>query len=280
VTALIAVSERLCAIQAETIVFSETTIKWHKFQLRDNMQKLFTKAFGAARTEYSATSDKFETMYHKPEGTTCRELCQIVHHIVNLGREDTGCGRWSYLTYAAKEGKKVAIVSSYIVCKQTNAGDLTSSKQQLGTIYEDEELRPFLLDPHTQTLIDFQYFLEELKENGHEVLSLMDANQTEEQTFQPQIHNTKLVKKKGFHVDGSIDGSLKIFMRNCGLINVLRQMHEGIVPNNHAHHRSVQIYTPPLITASLAEYVLDVGLLDRSILQIDHSGFFVDLGIE
>jgi hypothetical protein len=44
-------------------------------------------------------------------------------------------------------------------------------------MYKDEELRPFLVDPHKQTLIDFQYFVEELKENGHEVLMLMDANQ-------------------------------------------------------------------------------------------------------
>jgi hypothetical protein len=49
--ALIAVAKRLCALQAETIVFSETNVERHKFQLRDNMKKLFTKAFGAARME-------------------------------------------------------------------------------------------------------------------------------------------------------------------------------------------------------------------------------------
>jgi hypothetical protein len=41
-------------------------------------------------------------------------------------------GTTSYLTYAAKEGKKVVIVSVYRVCKQTNPGDITLSKQQLG----------------------------------------------------------------------------------------------------------------------------------------------------
>jgi hypothetical protein len=57
----------------------------------------------------------------------------------------------------------------------------------------------------------------ELKDNVHEVLILMDANQAEEQTYQPQMHNIKLVTKKGFPVDGSIYGSLQSFMHNYGV---------------------------------------------------------------
>jgi hypothetical protein len=132
--ALIKVAERLRALQAETVTFSETNLEWHKFQLRDNMQKNFTETFVAAEMDYSTRSGKFETTCHKPGGTTCGALGQMVHYIVEYGRDDTGCGRWTYLTYAAKEGKTVAIVSAYRVCKQTNPGDLTSSKQQLGIV--------------------------------------------------------------------------------------------------------------------------------------------------
>jgi hypothetical protein len=78
-----------------------------------------------------------------------------------------------------------------------------------------------------------------------------------------------------FHVEGTIDGSLQSFMQNCGLMNVLRQIHEGVVPKTHARG-SVQVDFP-LITAGLAEHVLDVGLLNRSFLQSDHSGMFIDL---
>jgi hypothetical protein len=185
---LITVTERLRALQAETIAFSEKNVKWHTFPLRENIQKLFTKSFGAARMEYSTTSDTFETVYHKPGGTICGALGQMVHRVVDSGRDDTGCGRWSYLAYAAKEGKKVAIVSAYRVYKQINPGALTSSKQRLGIMYEDEELRHYLVDPHKQTLIYLQDFIEKLKANGHEVLILMDANQAKEQTYQPQAH--------------------------------------------------------------------------------------------
>jgi hypothetical protein len=49
---LITVSERLRALQTELVAFLETHVEWHKYELRENMQKLFTKAFGAARMEY------------------------------------------------------------------------------------------------------------------------------------------------------------------------------------------------------------------------------------
>jgi hypothetical protein len=55
-------------------------------------------------------------------------------------------------------------------------------------------------------------------------------------------------------------------------------MYECVVPNTHARG-SVQIDFP-LVTAGLDKHVLDVGFLDRSVLQSDHSGMFVDLRIE
>jgi hypothetical protein len=145
-------------------------------------------------------------------------------------------------------------------------------------MYEDEELRPYIVDPHKQTLIDLQYYMEKLKTDGHAVLIFMDANQAEEQVYQAPTHNEKFVTKKGFHVGGSIDGYLQIFIHNCGLINVLRGIHEGVVLNTHARG-STQIVSP-LITSGLDEHVADVGLLDRYILQSDHSGMSVDLRIE
>jgi hypothetical protein len=99
---LITVAERLRALQAESVAFSETNVEWHKYELRENMQKLFTKAFGAARLEYCTSSDKFETTYHKRGGTTCGALGQMVHRVIASGHDETGCERWLHITYAAK----------------------------------------------------------------------------------------------------------------------------------------------------------------------------------
>jgi hypothetical protein len=88
---------------------------------------------------------------------------------------------------------------------QTNHGNTTASTQQYKIQYEDEELRPFLLSPHWQTLIDLEYFVKDLKDANHEVLILLDSNENETHQFQAQTHDVKNVTKHAFHVDGSND---------------------------------------------------------------------------
>jgi hypothetical protein len=65
-------------------------------------------------------------------------------------------------------------------------GNTTASTHQYKIQYEDEELRPFLLIPHRQTLIDLEYFVKDLKDANHEVLIFMDANENETHQFQAQ----------------------------------------------------------------------------------------------
>jgi hypothetical protein len=91
----IKVTERLRALQTEPVEFSETNVECHKYELRENMQKLFTKSFGAACMEYCTSSDKFETTYHNIGRTTYGALGQMVHRVISSGRDEKGCGRWS-----------------------------------------------------------------------------------------------------------------------------------------------------------------------------------------
>jgi hypothetical protein len=98
------------------------------------------------------------------------------------------------------------------VCSQSEPGDTTASKQQQCIQYADEELRPYVLDPHKKTLIDLQYFVQELQQGGDEVILFMDTNQDEYQSYRPQDHDACFKIKGGFQVDGSIDGSLCSFM--------------------------------------------------------------------
>jgi hypothetical protein len=148
--------ERLRALQAGTIAFSETNVEWHKFLLRENTQSMFQKAFGAARVECSTSSSKFETTHNKPGGSLCAALGPWVHRVIGSGKDETGCGRWSYTTYAAKDDMKVSAVSCYRFCNQTNPGATEASNQQHGIMYADGELRPFMMNPHHQTMIDIQ----------------------------------------------------------------------------------------------------------------------------
>jgi hypothetical protein len=111
------------------------------------------------------------------------------------------------------------------VCPQRDPGDTTTSIQQQCVQYADEELIPYVLDPHKQTLIDLQYFVQELLQGGDEVILFLDANQDEFQPYRPQDHDACFKTKGGFQVDGSIDGPLRSFMANCGLTNTLTDVH-------------------------------------------------------
>jgi hypothetical protein len=79
-----------------------------------------------------------------------------VHRVAKTGREDTSCGRWSYITFNGKEKNHIAVINIYIVCSQHDPGEKTASRQQQCAQYADEDLRPYVLDPHNQTLIDLQ----------------------------------------------------------------------------------------------------------------------------
>jgi hypothetical protein len=112
---LISVMERLELLQTGTVAFQETNLEWHNKSYRDEFQKLLVKAFGAARVDYSTTKYKFETSPFKPGGTASAALGKMVHRVVNTDRDDTVCGRWSYITFNGKENKHITVINAYRV---------------------------------------------------------------------------------------------------------------------------------------------------------------------
>jgi hypothetical protein len=213
--------ERLNLLQTGTVAFQETNLEWHNKGYRDEFQKLLVGDFGEASVDYSTTKDTFETSPFKPGGTASAAMGKMVNRVVKTGRDDTGCGRWSYITFNGKENKHITLINTYRVCSQRDPGDTTASRRQQCAQNADEELRPYVLDPHKQTLIDLQYCVQELLQGGDEVILFLDANQEKYQPYRPQDHDVCFKTKGGFYVDGSIDGFLRSFMTNCGLTNAL-----------------------------------------------------------
>jgi hypothetical protein len=265
---LISVMERLKLLQTGTIAFQETNLECHNKSYRDEFQKLLVKAFGAKKVDYSTTKDKFETSPFKPGGTASAALGGMVYRAVKTGWDDTGCGRWSYITFNGKDNKHITVINAYRLCSQRDLGDTTASRQQQCVQYADEELRPYVLDPHKQTLIDLQYFVQELLQGGYEVILFLDANQDEYQPYRPQDQYACFKTKGGFQVDGSIDGSLCSFMANFGLTNALTDIHSEQVPNTHV--RGSKQIDFALVTGGIRPCIKAVGLLDESILKSDH----------
>jgi hypothetical protein len=61
----------------------------------------------------------------------------------------------------------------------------------------------------------------------------MDANQNDSRCYRPQTHDRKFKSDTGFNIDGAIDGSLKTFVQNTGLHNILNTKHgnENVPPS-------------------------------------------------
>jgi xanthine dehydrogenase molybdopterin-binding subunit B len=85
-------------------------------------------------------------------------------------------------------------------------------------------------------MIDLEYFTEELKTDGFEVVVFINANETLDQRVLLHNHDHKYKLEKGFHIDGSIDGSIATYTQNCGLSNILSERHTDSgadIPNTH-----------------------------------------------
>jgi hypothetical protein len=181
------------------------------------------------------------------------------------------------ITFNGKDNKHITVMNTYIVCSQRDPGDTTASRQKQCVQYADEELRPYVLDPHKQTIIDLQYFVQELLQGGDKVILFLDANQDEYQLYRPQDHDACFKTQGRFQVDGSIDRSFRSFMATCGLTNTLTDIHSEQVPNTHVRGSKQIDFT--LVTDGIQPCIKAVGLLNASILKSNHRENFLDLNL-
>jgi hypothetical protein len=81
-------------------------VEWQKYEWRENTYQTLRKTFGDARVEFSTSKAKFEGRY-KPGGNATAALGAWTHRVVVAGIDAAGCGRWSYITYGGKGGKRL-----------------------------------------------------------------------------------------------------------------------------------------------------------------------------
>jgi hypothetical protein len=147
-----------------------------------------------------------EESHYNPGGTVTAALGHWASRILRSGKYPTGCGRWSYVCLG-KNDKKFAIVTVYRVGHNRNAGDAMAFQQQYIAQYADETARV----DHKQTMIDLEYFTEELKTDGFEVVVFIYANETLDHRVLSQNHDHKYKSDKVFHIEGSIYGSIATY---------------------------------------------------------------------
>jgi hypothetical protein len=105
-----------------------------------------------------------------------------------------------------------------------------------------------------------------------------------------QNHDHKYKSKNGFHIDGSINGSLATYIQNCGLSNILAERHAksgAEIPNTHlrgppnTHLRGPKQINIMLATPGIEIFMPSIGLLDFDVIfRTDHRTFFINIDME
>jgi hypothetical protein len=188
-------------------------------EYRSNIEALLRNTFGAVQAEFSTSNETVEDTHFKSGCTATAVLGKSANLVIESGLDNTGCSIWSYVCLG-KRGKKLAIVSVYRVGKHSNPGQATSSAQQFRTQYGDASARVDI-DTSKQTIIDLEYFVLDLKRRGDELATVIDADKAEDRNARPQPHSQKFRSTSGFNIDVTLEGSLRTFIKKCGIINVV-----------------------------------------------------------
>jgi hypothetical protein len=131
-------------------------------------------------------------------------------------------------------------------------------------------------------MIDLEYFTEELKTDGFEVVVFIDANKPLYHRIRLHNHDHKYKSDKGFHIDGSSDGSIATYTQNCGLSNILSERHAesgAEIPNTDL--RGSKQIDFVLTNAGIVLFIQSIGLLDFDVIfRNDNRTLFIDIEME
>jgi hypothetical protein len=129
------------------------------------------------------------------------------------------------------------------------------------------------IDPHRQTIIDLQIFIQSYQQQGFLVYLLMDNNQVGLHVFQQQDILIKVCIPLGFKYDRNIYGSIATLIEACNLVNIYKLKY-GDVPATH-NGVSLQIDFDFLSYAA-TEFIYKCGILYfNSLFSSDHRALFV-----
>jgi exonuclease III len=137
-----------------------------KFQWMDQIRKHFYYS----QTTHSESKLHYQTKY-KPGGTMLTITGKWQSRVLDQGQDPRGLGQWSYLQLSSKK-KSMVIITAYRPC--VSNGPTTAWTQQWLLLREEGITDP---DPVREFHKDLEKQLMQWKEEGKEILLLIDANE-------------------------------------------------------------------------------------------------------
>jgi hypothetical protein len=108
----------------------------------------------------------------------------------------------------------------------------------------------------------------------------MDAHKNESQCYRPHNHNLKFKSEKWFNIDGTLDGSLKTFVQNSGLHNILNTKH-GDENAQPIRIPGSSVIDCVYVSEGLLSHVVGIRMLHYDAeFDSDRRTFFLDIDID
>jgi len=261
--------DRLNDMDADIFMASETNINWKSATFRNDFQQKVRNIWPSNRVAFSSSDVglEFEVTDFLPGGTCTMAVDNLSMRVIKVGEDESGLGRWSYITLEGQDGRKLTFITAYRICKGTMKGTSTSCMQQQKVIHNQEMKQGVQTSSIDTTYLrekfihDLMLFIQSLQEEGHALVLGLDANETPPESMKN---------------DTPKEGSISWLLEQTGLEEVFESRF-GEIPDSTTTTPGrfidrVAVYGIPVQRAT----ILRAHMPARS----DHLGIVVDLDLK
>ena len=216
-------------MEADVFLASETNCNWKTAAFRNNLQRAVKRVFPNHRVAYSLSDVGIELEFHEflPGRTCTMAFDHIGIRVVKAGEDESGLGRWSYITVAGQDGQRLTFITAYRICKGAMKGTNTSCIQQRRVLNEQERKNQLPVSTPDTTYLrkkiveDLTRFIQSLQAEGHAIVLGLDANETPSEALQNHtvrpgsisMLSKKLGYKKCFYLGTKLPWILLLLLR-------------------------------------------------------------------
>ena len=160
--------------EIQILGLSETNRCWHLLEEENRWKPRIKGWWESAQSTiaYNMNDGELSTPF-QPGGTMILSLNDAAHKVAEIGRDDTGLGRWCWTKYRGKHEVTLKVICAYQPCVPHDPGDNTTHCQQKQYFDAIGDSRT----PRAAFLHDLGEIIQQSIEAGDQVILMMDCNE-------------------------------------------------------------------------------------------------------
>ena len=249
----------LCADGAKISIlgFAETNVPWHDIRVKKTVRSKMSNIWNASKLACSAAPMITGDRYYQPGGTSLMVNGEWTSRIIEGNEDESGMGRWSVMRLQGKGTRKLAVLCGYRPVKTEirTTGASTVYRQQWNHMRALGNENP---EPRSQFLKDLKVYIKTLREENHEIILMIDAN---ESTGEKHSHINK-------------------FFLECGLEDLHATKHRNLPDPPNTYMRGNKCIDFMAGTPGIISSMERAGIEAFSqTFHSDHRGLFIDINL-